>query len=141
MALRRSSLLAGFLVAAAVTAVPAFADDDTISGRNDNRSSYLDDNYIYDYMNHRDSVTIGLGDAPTSNIIIMNPTPWPSYVNNTDIRTPSMQGISALDNMIQQYLPGGARTQYSEWANTGAGSSAEGVGSSTAGVSTGTGGN
>jgi len=104
MALRRNSILAGILLAAALSST-ALADDSTIMDReDDHRSEYLDDNYIYDYMGHQDSITIGLGDSPTSNIIIQHPTPWPSYINNTTIKTSAGQGVSALDSMMQRYM-------------------------------------
>ena len=122
MALRRNSILAGILVAGSCMSWPALADDSAITGReNDHRSDYLDDNYIYDYMSHRDSITIGLGDAPTSNIIIQHPTPWPSYINNTNIDISGDQGISALDNMMQQGASGGTT---SSAGSSGASSSA-----------------
>ena len=110
MALRRNSFLAGLLLAGVcLSASPVLADDSTITSReDDHRSEYLDDNYIYDYMTHRDSITVGLGDAPTSNIIIQHPTPWPSYINNTDINISGSQGISALENMMEQSAAGGA---------------------------------
>lgn len=108
MALRRNSLFAGMLIAVACLSSPVLADDSAITDREpDHRSDYLDDNYIYDYMTHRDSITVGLGDAPTSNIVIQHPTPWPSYINNTDIRTSGAQGVSALDKMMQNYLSSG----------------------------------
>jgi len=111
MALRRNSLLAGVIIAAACLSSPVLADDSTITDRkNDHRSDYLDNNYIYDYMSRRDSITVGLGDAPTSNIVIQHPTPWPSYINNTDIKTSGAQGISALDKMMQSYLSSGGST-------------------------------
>ena len=87
MALRRNSLLAG-AIAAVVTSGPAMAGG-------------IPNNYIYDYMGHSDSITIGLGDAPTSTIIIQHPTPWPSYINNTRIKTSAQQGVSALQHMLQ----------------------------------------
>ena len=108
MALPRNSLLASIFVAAVCLSTPVLADDSTLSGRPVHRSDYLDDNYIYDFMNHRDSITIGLGDAPTSNLVIMHPTPWPSYINNTHIKITGQQGINALDNMMQQSATGGA---------------------------------
>lgn len=108
MALRRNSILAGILAAAASMSSPAMADDSTITNReDDHRSEYLDDNYIYDYMGHQDSITIGLGDAPTSNIVIQHPTPWPSYINNTTIKTSAGQGVSALEGMMQRYMSQG----------------------------------
>lgn len=109
MALRRNRLLAGIILTAACCASPALADDSTITNReDDHRSEYLDDNYIYDYMTHRDSITVGLGDAPTSNIIIQHPTPWPSYINNTTIKISGAQGIGALNNMMEQAMSGGS---------------------------------
>ena len=111
MALRRNSFIVGMLIAAACLSSPAQADDSTITDReDDHRSDYLDNNYIYDYMSRRDSITVGLGDATTSNIIIQHPTPWPSYINNTDIKTSGAQGISALDKMMQSYLSSGGST-------------------------------
>ena len=101
MALLRNSLLAGIVIAAASFSSPVLADDSTISGRDDHRSEYLDDNYIYDYMTHRDSITVGLGDAPTSNIVIQHPTPWPSYINKTRIYVRGDQGVSAIERMLQ----------------------------------------
>ena len=86
MALRRNSLLLAALAAAALVS-PALAED-----------------YAVNYMSHSDSITIGLGDATTSNIVIQHPTPWPSYVNNTNIPTPSGQGISALENMCRKKI-------------------------------------
>ena len=107
MALRRNSILAGVVIAA-VCSSSVMADDSTITSReDDHRSEYLDDNYIYDYMGHQDSITTGLGDAPTSNIIIMHPTPWPSYINKTKIQTRASQGISALEQMMEQQSSGG----------------------------------
>lgn len=111
MALRRNSILLGLAVAAACLASSARADDSTITNReDDHRSEYLDDNYIYDYMTHRDSITVGLGDATTSNLEIMHPTPWPYYINNTDIKTPAGIGVSALDNMMERYATGSTST-------------------------------
>lgn len=111
MALRRNSLVLGLAVAAAFITSPVRADDSTITNReDDHRSDYLDDNYIYDYMTHRDSVTVGLGDATTSNLEIMHPTPWPSYVNKTRILTPAGIGVSALDNMMERYATGSTPT-------------------------------
>jgi hypothetical protein len=110
MALRRNSLLAG-IIAAACLSSPVLADDSAITDReDDHRSEYLDNNYIYDYLTRRDSITVGLGDAPTSNIIIQHPTPWPSYINNTDIKTSGAQGVGALDRMMQNYLSSGGST-------------------------------
>lgn len=94
MALRRNSILAGALAAAFVSA-PALADG-------------IPNNYIYDYMGHGDSITIGLGDSQASNIVIQHPTPWPSYINNTRIHTTGQQGIDALKLMMQNSASGGA---------------------------------
>lgn len=87
MALLRNSMITAAALAAAITASSAQAED-----------------YAVNYMSRSDSITIGLGNAPTSNIIIQHPTPWPSYVNNTNIPTPAGQGISALENMMQRYM-------------------------------------
>jgi hypothetical protein len=111
MALRRNSFLVGLLLSATCWTLPVLADDSTITNsKNDHRSEYLDDNYIYDYMTHRDSITVGLGDAPTSNLVIMHPTPWPSYINDTNIKTSAGIGVSALDNMMERYASGATPT-------------------------------
>ncbi len=128
MALLRNSLLTGAL-SAALSGAPAMADG-------------IPNNYIYDYSGHSDSITIGLGDAPISNIIIQHPTPWPSYVNNTRIKTPSSQGINALENMLGQYMQGGGRTVYydPDGSSVGTGSTNSGgssAASPSAGVSSG----
>lgn len=126
MALRRNSILAGLLLAGACLSSSAvLADDSTITSReNDHRSDYRDDNYIYDYMTHRDSITIGLGDAPTSNIVIQHPTPWPSYINDTDINISGAQGIDALNNMMEGAASGGASTSTSSTSTSGTTSAA-----------------
>lgn len=112
MALHKNSFIVGFVTLLVISS-NGHADDSNITGReNDQRSEYLDDNYIYDFMGHQDSITVGLGDAPTSNLVIMHPTPWPSYVNNTTIRSSARQGMSALENMVGNYMPGGGRTLY-----------------------------
>lgn len=116
MALRRNSLAAGVIAVLSLIS-PALADDSAISGRSDQRSDYLDDNYIYDYMTHRDTITVGVGDATTSNLEIMHPTPWPSYINNNRINITGQQGIDALDSMMQQSASGGS-------ASSGGGSAA-----------------
>lgn len=109
MALRRNSILLGIILVGASCSSLALADDSTITSReDDHRNSYLDDNYIYDYMGHQDTITIGLGDATTSNNIIQHPTPWPSYINNTTIKISGEQGIDALNNMMEQAASGGA---------------------------------
>jgi hypothetical protein len=117
MALRRNSLLAA-VIAAGFMSSPALAGN-------------LDDNYIYDYMNHRDSITIGLGDATTSNIIIMHPTPWPSYINNTTINISGDQGISALESMMQQQATGGSAASSGSMGSSG--SNADATSAPTAG--------
>ena len=126
MALRRNSFLVGIVIAAAWFTSPVLADDSTITNReNDHRSEYLDDNYIYDYMTHRDSITVGLGDAPTSNLQIMHPTPWPYYINKTNIQTPAGIGAAALDNMMERYASGATPTSnIDQGTTTSAGSSA-----------------
>ena len=85
MALRRSSLVLA-VIAAGSLASPGFAED-----------------YIYNYTGRGDSITIGLGDASRANLAIQHPTPWPSYVNDTNIRTPSRQSIGALERMFNRY--------------------------------------
>ena len=120
MALRRNSFLLGLIAAVTCAAMPALADDSTITGREpDGKNYYLDDNYIYDYMGHQDSITTGLGDAPTSNLVIQHPTPWPSYINNTNIKTPSQVGLTALNNMMESLASGGASSSGDTAASAG----------------------
>jgi hypothetical protein len=68
------------------------------------------DNHIYNYLGRGDTVTIGAGDANRANLAIQHPTPWPSYVNRTDIATPSQIGISAMEKMFQRYEAAGSAT-------------------------------
>ncbi len=39
----------------------------------------------YTELSRSDFITIDAGDAPQSNIAIQTPTPWPDYINDTDI--------------------------------------------------------
>ena len=61
----------------------------------------------YGYADRSDSISLSAGSAPAANIAIQTPTPWPSYVNDTNISTPSRQGVSALDKMFKRYEAGG----------------------------------
>lgn len=66
------------------------------------------DNHIYNYLGRGDTITIGAGDANRANLAIQHPTPWPHYVNDTDISTSSRIGISAMEKMFQRYKGEGA---------------------------------
>ena len=57
----------------------------------------------YNYASRGDFISLAAGDAPQANIAIQHPTPWPSYVNDTNFRTPARQGVSALENMFKRY--------------------------------------
>ena len=57
----------------------------------------------YEYADRSDFVSLSAGSAPAANIAIQTPTPWPSYVNDKNIQTPSRQGVSALDKMFKHY--------------------------------------
>lgn len=60
----------------------------------------------YNYASRSDFISLSAGDAPQANIAIQHPTPWPSYVNDTNFRTPARQGVSALENMFKRYEGG-----------------------------------
>lgn len=85
--LRNSPLLAVLAVLGSI--VPAQADEF--------------DNYIYNYLGRGDGIYLGAGDATRANLAIQHPTPWPAYVNDTNIRTPSRQGVGALEKMFNRY--------------------------------------
>lgn len=102
MALRKNSLALAAL-ALGLAAAPALAED-----------------YIYNYGSHSDSIALGAGDAPRANIVIQHPTPWPSYVNDTNFNTPARQGISTLEQMFKRY-EGGSKTGPSTVINVGTG--------------------
>ena len=89
---RNSSILAVLLALGAAS--PAQADEF--------------DNYIYNYLGRGDRIYLGAGDATRANIAIQHPTPWPSYVNDTTIRTPSRQGVGALEKMFKRYESNGS---------------------------------
>ena len=92
MALRRNSLIAAVMALVASASV-AMAEDD-----------------IYNYESRSDFVRLSTGDAAQSNISIQHPTPWPSYVNDTDIDTTARQGVSALEKMFKRYEGGSAQS-------------------------------
>lgn len=66
------------------------------------------DNYIYNYLGRGDGIYLGASDATRANMAIQHPTPWPSYVNDTNIRTPARQGVSALEKMFNRYEGNGS---------------------------------
>ena len=88
MDLRKNSLALAALAVASL-ATPVLAED-----------------YIYNYASRSDFISLAAGDAPQANIAIQHPTPWPSYVNDTNFRTPARQGVSALENMFLRYEGG-----------------------------------
>jgi hypothetical protein len=59
--------------------------------------------YIYNFLGRGDTVTLGAGEASRANIAIQHPTPWPPYVNDTNIKTPARQGVGALERMFNRY--------------------------------------
>ena len=63
-----------------------------------------------DYLSRSDFVEMTTGDAVKSNLAIAHPTPWPSYVNDTNIKTPARQGMSALEQMFKRYEGGQNKT-------------------------------
>jgi hypothetical protein len=93
MALPRNSLLLS-LVIVGWFAAPAAAEDDP-----------------YYYGSRSDKITLGAGDAVRANIAIQHQTPWPSYVNDTHIRTPARQSLGALEMMFKRYEPSTSQTQ------------------------------
>ena len=88
MVLRKNKLTLALLILASSTA-PALAE-----------------NYNTNYASRSDFISLSAGDAPQANIAIQHPTPWPSYVNDTNFRTPARQGVSALENMFLRYEGG-----------------------------------
>ena len=92
MALRRNSILLA-AVLLALAPLPALADDFQVYSGDPN----------YDYGDRSDFISLSGGDALRSNMAIQHPTPWPSYVNNTNIRTPAEIGTSALEKMFKRY--------------------------------------
>ena len=92
MAHRRNSILLAGLVLAA-SALPAMAEDFLI---------YSDDPN-YGYGDRSDVISLSAGDTARANLAIQHPTPWPSYVNDSNFRTPAEQGIPALAKMFKRY--------------------------------------
>jgi hypothetical protein len=92
MALLRNSLALAVVLAAGVS--QAHADQF--------------DNYIYNYAGRGDSIYLGAGNAKRANMAIQHPTPWPSYVNDTNVQTPATLGIGALEKMFKHYKAGDA---------------------------------
>lgn len=72
----------------------------------------------FDYLSRSDRVMLTAGDAPAANLAIQHPTPWPSYVNDTNFRTPARQSMSALEQMFKRY-EGGSKSTPSTVINIG----------------------
>lgn len=53
-----------------------------------------------DYMNHRDSITLGAGNAPEANIGIHTVDPFPPQAENTDIRVDRTKVNQAYERYI-----------------------------------------
>lgn len=57
----------------------------------------------YSALSRSDFISMSAGDAKDGNMAIHSPTPWPAYVNDTNIRVPARQGTSALEKMFKRY--------------------------------------
>ena len=57
----------------------------------------------YDEMSRSDFVALNAGDAPRSNITIQAPTPWPEYVNDTDIPMDGVTGELVIQNFFARH--------------------------------------
>lgn len=97
MTIRRNSLVAAAL--AMLGAAPAVAQE-------------------INYLSRSDRTILTTGDAPAANLAIQHPTPWPSYVNDTNFRTPARQSMSALEQMFKRY-EGGSKSTPSTVINIG----------------------
>ena len=58
---------------------------------------------FYDYLSRQDGIAISGGDANAANTAIQTPTPWPSYVNDTDIPGIGPQGAKIIENFYKKY--------------------------------------
>ena len=87
MASRKSKVLAVSLCLAA-SAAPALAQN-------------------YSYADRSDTISITAGDANAANLAIQTPTPWPSSVNNTTIRSSGKVGEIAMQKMVKRLQTNG----------------------------------
>jgi hypothetical protein len=55
----------------------------------------------YDYLSRNDAISLSAGDAVHANIVIQTPTPWPRYVNRTNIPVSARLGTTALELMYK----------------------------------------
>lgn len=66
----------------------------------------------YNELSRSDFVTIDAGEAPQANIAIQTPTPWPAYINDTDIDISvyGSRGVAVFDESYRRGKPAAAAT-------------------------------
>jgi hypothetical protein len=74
-----------------------------------------------DYMNNRDSITLGVGDAPQANLAMQTIDPFPPDAKNTDIRIDPEKVAQAYEKYIAgpQQQGGGGCSYGQEFAADG----------------------
>ena len=57
----------------------------------------------YDYLSRSDGISLSGGDANRANIAIQTPTPWPYYLNRTNIRANGQRAADLMEMYSQKY--------------------------------------
>lgn len=65
-----------------------------------------------DYLSRRDTISLSAGNASRANIAIQTPTPWPSYINDTDIPGHGPRAVNVIERF--NTLPDGGNEPASE---------------------------
>lgn len=61
-----------------------------------------------DYLSRRDTISLSAGNASRANIAIQTPTPWPSYINDTDIPGSGPRAVNAIQSLNKTQPKGAA---------------------------------
>lgn len=57
----------------------------------------------YNGASRSDFIALNAGDAPQANIAIQTPTPWPYYINDTDIPMDGTPGVDLIRKFLNRH--------------------------------------
>ena len=57
----------------------------------------------YDALSRSDGISLSAGDASRANIAIQTPTPWPYYINLTDIESSGKRAADLMELYLNKF--------------------------------------